>query len=139
MLTQEVLSNLNIHYNAIIRMSASKIGLTSSQAYHILSIPHDGISMTGLASRVGLDASTLTRNIQNLERSGHVTREPSQYDKRALVVKLSRIGADSLRAIEEDLEILNQKIVGSLELEKQELFLEILEEYVWLLDCERLK
>ena len=139
MRAQEVLSSLNIHYNAIIRISASKIGLTSSQAYHILSIPYDGISMTELADRLGLDTSTLTRNMQNLERSGHVTRESSQYDKRVQIVKLSDVGAGSLRAIEEDLEVLNQKLVESLELEKQELLLDVLEEYVWLLDCERLK
>ena len=64
----ELLLDLTVHYNALIRRSASQLGITISQALHLLSVPHDGISMSHLSHKLGLDASTLTRNIQKLEK-----------------------------------------------------------------------
>ena len=70
----ELLVDLTTHYNALIRSSASKVNLTTSQVFHIISLPHGGISMSKLAHRLGLDASTLTRNIQKLEKLWHQTQ-----------------------------------------------------------------
>ena len=73
----EFLTDLSIHYNALIRNAASDISLTVSQALHLISIPYEGISMSVLSNKLGLDTSTLTRNIQKLEKLGLVkkTRE----------------------------------------------------------------
>ena len=65
---QELLSDLVIHYNALIRQVSSQLCLTASQTFHLISIPQDGISMSRLSRKLGLDASTLTRNIQKLEK-----------------------------------------------------------------------
>ena len=51
----ELLADLVTHYNALIRASASQLNLTASQAFHLLSIPHDGIPMSKLAHKLGLD------------------------------------------------------------------------------------
>ena len=66
----ELLTDLTTHYNALIRNAASQLSLTASQAFHLLSIPHDGIPMSQLAHKLGLDTSTLTRNFQKLEKIG---------------------------------------------------------------------
>ena len=136
---QELLSDLNIHYCAIIRNVAAKLNLTLSQAHHLLSIPHDGISMSDLSTKIGLDASTLTRNIQGLERAGYVIRKQNMPDKRVSLVYLSKRGAYSQKIIEQDLESLIQKLLITVDLEKQEVLLGALEKFVWQIDCERLK
>ena len=64
----EFVISLVSDYNAIIRAAAMSLNFTTSQAFHILSIPFDGISMSNLSQRLGLDASTLTRNIKKLEK-----------------------------------------------------------------------
>ena len=70
----ELLANLTTHYNAIFRQYSSRLSLTAPQAFHLLSIPVDGISMSGLANKLGLDTSTLTRNIKKLEKLNLVRR-----------------------------------------------------------------
>ena len=67
MTLQELLCDITTHYNAFVRSAASQLNLTASQAFHLISIPHDGIPMSKLAHKLGLDPSTLTRNIKKLE------------------------------------------------------------------------
>ena len=136
---QELLSDLNIHYCAIIRNVATSINLTLSQALHLLSIPHGGISMSDLANKIGLDPSTLTRNIQSLETAGYVVRNRNVSDKRIFLVYLSKQGADSQNIIEQELESQVQKILINLDIEKQETLMCGLEEFVWKIDCMRQK
>ena len=88
----ELLTNLTTHYNAIFRQYSSRLSLTAPQAFHLLSIPVDGISMSGLASKLGLDTSTLTRNIKKLENLDLVRRKQDRNDKRILAVYLTDKG-----------------------------------------------
>ena len=67
----DLLVDVTIETNAAIRTIASKLSLTASQAYHLLLIPFDGIPMSELAKKLGLDSSTLTRNISNLEKHNY--------------------------------------------------------------------
>ena len=76
----ELLTDLAAGTNGIIRSTASKFSLTASQAFHLLSIPYDGIPMSDLALRLGLDNSTLTRNVQKLEGLGLIGREHGTYE-----------------------------------------------------------
>ena len=88
-----LLADLASSTNAIIRSAASSFNITASQAYHLLSIPFDGIPMSGLAHRLGLDNSTLTRNIQKLKSLGLVEQQTDAYDKRIQRVILSNKGS----------------------------------------------
>ena len=83
----ELLTDLASGTNAIIRSTASMFNLTASQAFHLLLIPFDGIPMSDLALRLGLDNSTLTRNIQKLEKMELVKRQSDNYDKHFLVIR----------------------------------------------------
>ena len=103
----ELLTNLTTHYNAIFRQYSSQLSLTAQQAFHLLSIPVDGISMSGLANRLGLDTSTLTRNIQKLEKLDLVRRKQDRNDKRILAVYLTDKGRGKVEKIEDFLLDLN--------------------------------
>ena len=133
----ELLVDLTTHYNALIRSTASQLHLTASQAFHLISIPHDGIPMSKLAHRLGLDASTLTRNIQKLENLGLVRRMHDSYDKRVQKVVLTKQGLDITEEIEDILHQMNNSIIEQIDLDTQENMCELLEKLVWSMDCMR--
>ncbi|SUZ95026.1 uncharacterized protein METZ01_LOCUS47880 [marine metagenome] len=133
----ELLTNLTTHYNAIFRQYSSRLSLTAPQAFHLLSIPVDGISMSGLANKLGLDTSTLTRNIQKLEKLDLVRRKQDRNDKRILVVYLTDKGRGKVEKIEESLLDLNFSMMKYIDLDDQENIPEMLEKLVWAMDCIR--
>jgi len=133
----ELLTNLTTHYNAIFRQYSSRLSLTAPQAFHLLSIPADGISMSGLANKLGLDTSTLTRNIQKLEKLDLVRRKQDRNDKRILVVYLTDKGRGRVEKIEESLLDLNFSMMKYIDLDDQENIPEMLEKLVWAMDCIR--
>ena len=130
----ELLTNLTTHYNAIFRQYSSRLSLTAPQAFHLLSIPVDGISMSGLANKLGLDTSTLTRNIQKLEKLEFVRRKQDRNDKRILMVYLTDKGREK---VEESLLDLNFSMMKYIDLDDQENIPEMLEKLVWAMDCIR--
>ena len=135
----ELLTDLASGTNAIIRFTASMFNLTASQAFHLLLIPFDGIPMSDLALRLGLDNSTLTRNIQKLEKMNLVKRQQDNYDKRIHRVVLTQEGGDLLLRIEECLEGKNANILDKIDLDTQEHLLSVLEKLSWALECTREK
>jgi DNA-binding MarR family transcriptional regulator len=133
----ELLANLTTHYNALFRQYSSRLSLTAPQAFHLLSIPVDGISMSGLANKLGLDTSTLTRNIQKLEKLDLVRRKQDRNDKRILAVYLTDKGRGKVEKIEESLLNLNFSMMKYIDLDDQENIPEMLEKLVWAMDCFR--
>ena len=133
----ELLTNLTTHYNAIVRQYSSLLSLTAPQAFHLLSIPVDGISMSGLANKLGLDTSTLTRNIQKLEKLDLVRRKQDRNDKRILVVYLTEKGRGKVEKVENSLLDLNFSMMKYIDLDDQENIPEMLEKLVWAMDCIR--
>ena len=135
----ELLIDITTHYNALIRSAASQLNLTASQAFHLISIPHDGISMSKLAHKLGLDASTLTRNIQKLENLGLIERKCDYYDKRVQKAVLTEKGEEMVELLEESLLEMNHSIMEQIDLDSQENITDILEKIVWAMDCIREK
>tara|TARA_B100001245_G_scaffold217858_1_gene186643 strand:- start:511 stop:930 length:420 start_codon:yes stop_codon:yes gene_type:complete len=133
----ELLTNLTTHYNAIFRQYSSRLSLTAPQAFHLLSIPVDGISMSGLANKLGLDTSTLTRNIQKLEKLDLVRRKQDRNDKRILAVYLTDKGRGKVEKVENSLLDLNFSMMKYIDLDDQENIPEMLEKLVWAMDCIR--
>ena len=63
----EELLNLNANFTSIVRKTSKKYNITLPQALILFHISIRGSSMSGLAARLGLDPSTITRNIGKLE------------------------------------------------------------------------
>ena len=135
----ELLTDLTTHYNALIRYYASRLSLTAPQAFHLLSVSTDGISMSGLAHKLGLDNSTLTRNIQKLETLGLVLRKQDNFDKRVFRVHLTKKGRVIVEEFENLLLDLNCSMLKHIDLDDQENIPEMLEKLVWAMDCIREK
>ena len=135
----ELLTDLTTHYNALIRYYASRLSLTAPQAFHLLSVSTDGISMPGLAHKLGLDNSTLTRNIQKLETLELVLRKQDNFDKRVFRVHLTKKGRVIVEQFENLLLDLNYSMLKHIDLDDQENIPEMLEKLVWAMDCIREK
>ncbi len=135
----ELLTDLTTHYNALIRYYASRLSLTASQAFHLLAVSTDGISMSGLAHKLGLDNSTLTRNIQKLETLELVLRKQDNFDKRVFRVHLTKKGRVIVEQFENLLLDLNYSMLKHIDLDDQENIPEMLEKLVWAMDCIREK
>ena len=133
----ELLTDLASNTNAIIRAAASMFNLTASQAFHLLSIPFDGIPMSGLAAWLGLDNSTLTRNIQKLEDLGLVRRGVDNHDKRIQRVILTKDGASLVGSLETHIEEQFHDILEQIDLDTQEHLLTDLEKLSWAMEYSR--
>lgn len=89
----ENLSEISIQYFALVRQLSAKFELTLSQTLILLSISFDGITMSDLSEKLGIDISTMTRNIQRIEKKGLVKRSPNPNDKRSIKLFLSNRGS----------------------------------------------
>ena len=135
----ELLTDLTTHYNALIRYYASRLSLTAPQAFHLLAVSIDGISMSSLAHKLGLDNSTLTRNIQKLETLELVLRKQDNFDKRVFRVHLTKKGRVIVEQFENLLLDLNYSMLKHIDLDDQENIPDMLEKLVWAMDCIREK
>lgn len=61
--------------------------------------PEPGVRLSELAAGLGLDLSTVSRQIPPLEDAGFVTRRPDPDDRRASLVHLTPAGVDASRRI----------------------------------------
>ena len=89
----ENLSEISIQYFALVRQLSSKFELTLSQTLILLSISFDGITISDLSEKLGIDISTMTRNIQRIEKKGLIKRLPNPDDKRSIKLFLSKRGS----------------------------------------------
>ena len=89
----ENLSEISIQYFALVRQLSSKFELTLSQTLILLSISFDGITISDLSEKLGIDISTMTRNIQRIEKKGLIKRLPNPDDKRSIQLFLSNRGS----------------------------------------------
>ena len=80
-----------------------KLGLTYPQ-YLVLSVLWEGDDQTisGIASRLDLEPSTITPLMKRLEKAGHVTRTRNPADERQVRVRLTEQGR-AVRAQTKDL------------------------------------
>ena len=88
----EEILNLNANFTSIVRKISKKYHITLPQALILFNISSRGTSMSGLAYRLGLDPSTVTRNIEKLELRNFLYREKSILDTRVINVYKSNEG-----------------------------------------------
>ena len=127
----EFLSSFLIDLQRLFRLDISIKDITYSQVLAIISIPNDGVEMSELARKLGLDNSTVTRLIVRLEKKDWVGREKSKRDKRAIKVFLKTKGFVIQQDIEKKIESIGEKIKMEIDDEKRESILEHLYTFQW--------
>lgn len=88
----------SIAIHRVYKPMLDKLGVTYTQ-YLVLSTlwENDGLTITAIADRLGLEPSTITPAVKRLENAGFLTRQRSTSDERQVQVHLSQKGA-SLQA-----------------------------------------
>ena len=127
----ENLSELSLQYFALLRQVSSKYELTLSQSLILLSTPFDGITISELSDKLGIDISTMTRNIQRIEKKKLLQRNQNPNDKRSIKIELSKRGSTLAESI--NLEISNniQKIINQYDLNTSNQIKNNLENLSW--------
>tara|TARA_B100001540_G_C15455155_1_gene482963 strand:+ start:167 stop:592 length:426 start_codon:yes stop_codon:yes gene_type:complete len=112
----ENLSELSLQYFALVRQLSSKFELTLSQTLILLSIPFDGVTVSDLSEKLGIDISTMTRNIQRIEKKKLIKRLTNPNDKRSIKLFLSKRGSTLSDSINSEISISLETILDKYDL-----------------------
>ena len=107
--------SLNVKLTAIFRIISSKYSLSFSQYCIIMKISSSGTPMSVLAKSLGLDKSTLTRNINILIKRDIVKKFRGNKDLRVYKVILSELGEKLKINLYSDLDIFTEKLLENLD------------------------
>jgi len=88
----ELLSSILINLQSVFKNNVNIKSLTFPKALALLIIPLDGIEMSMLSTKLGVDNSTTTRLIIGMETDGLVERKSSKKDRRVICVFLTKSG-----------------------------------------------
>ena len=105
--------SLNIKLTAIFRIISSKYNISFSQYCIIMKIKTYGVSMSELATSLGLDKSTLTRNINILINRNLVDKYRDAQDLRVYKVILSDEGEQIKEKLYSELDNFTSKLLSS--------------------------
>ena len=128
----ELLKQFLIDLQSLFRTQFKKLDLTLSQIILISSIPIDGIDMTTLSIKIGVDNSTLTRLIDILMKKGIVQKNRSSQDKRSYIISVTKKGELLQSKIEDEIDSFVGKIFRNTRLEDQEELKKSLSSFHWI-------
>jgi len=110
----ELLSSLFVNLQALIKREVNLGRASFSKIIALSIIPPDGLEMSALAKKLGIDNSTATRLVIGMEKAGWVNRKSSLYDKRVNQVFLTKRGYFLQSNLEEQFELIGKIVEGSL-------------------------
>lgn len=95
-------------------LELSKIGLTETTFAPLvrLDLDGDGITQVELANRLGLDASSLVRQVDLLEQRGLISRQIDPRDRRLRRILLTQDGRSELLRIRQKLGTVDAQILA---------------------------
>ena len=110
----ELLSSLFVNLQSLIKREVNLDRASFPKIIALSIIPPDGLEMSALAKKMGVDSSTSTRLGIGMEKAGWVKRESSSYDKRVNQVFLTKKGYTLQSNLEEQFELIGKVVEGSL-------------------------
>ena len=127
----EHLCDVSLNYFALLRKLSSKFDLTLSQSLLLLYVPFDGVTISDLSDKLGVDISTMTRNIQRIEKIGLIERSKNLNDKRSIKLHLSNRGKKIIALLNDDITNNLSPILKKYDFEKIEKIKSSLESLGW--------
>lgn len=102
-------------------------GVTAVQ-FAILSVlqENDGLDQLTLSKAVGIDRTSGADVIKRLVRNDLVTREPSEDDARANVVRITQAGRTLIKKMQPAMAAAQDKLMSPLNVEEQAVFIDLL-------------
>ena len=127
----ELLINLLTDLQSIFREKNRNLPFSLSQIILISSIPEQGIDMTSLSKKIGIDNSTLTRLVHNLQKKDIIIKSSNIEDKRSNILTLSKKGIEANKSIEENIEKFSKQIFSYFEDKNRILTKDLLSAFHW--------
>ena len=110
----ELLSSLLVNLQALMKREVNLDKASFSKIIALSIIPPDGLEMSALAKRMGIDNSTATRLIAGMEVVGWVNRQSHSHDKRVIQVFLTKRGYSLQSDLEEQFALIGKVVEESL-------------------------
>ena len=74
---------------------AGKKGSTMATGFALISIdPDEGTPSTSLGPKMGIEATSLSRTLKNMEEKGLIVRKPNPLDGRGVLIPLTPFGIE---------------------------------------------
>jgi MarR family transcriptional regulator for hemolysin len=128
----ELLKQFLIDLQSLFRTNTKSLNLTLPQIMLMSSIPTDGIDMTSLSHRIGVENSTLTRLIDVLIKNKLVLKNRNPLDGRSMLVSVTKSGEQLQKRIEAEVDRLGLDIFHHIPMEDQDEVKEILSTFHWI-------
>ena len=127
----ELLKQFLIDLQCLFRTKLRHLNLTLPQIILISSIPSNGIDMTSLSKKIGIDNSTLTRLIRILLKNAIVEKTANPKDKRSVIVSLLPRGESLQLNIEKEIDLFISALYKNIPMENREELKESLSGFHW--------
>ena len=128
----ELLKQFLIDLQSLFRIQLKQLNLTVPQIMLISSIPIDGIDMTSLSKKLGIDNSTLTRLVDILVKNEITEKTPNSSDKRSIILLLTKKGELLQLKIEEEIDLFVSALYQKIPIENREELKESLSSFHWI-------
>lgn len=120
---------LRTTWNSVVKAyntEAAKYNFTMVMGFALLSIdPKHGTPSTSLGPKMGMEPTSLSRTLKNLEERELIERHPNPDDGRGVIIKLTDEGKESRDIAKQVVMQFNQKIEEQFGLEKLKTFYEV--------------
>ena len=129
----ESLNSLLINLHSVFKKNIVLDNISFQKITALSIIPIDGIEMSPLSLKLGIDNSTTTRLIIGMEKIGWVKRVSSTLDRRVTQVLLTEKGIDLQIDLEKQIDAIGEEVEGCIDpLDRQKL-IENLSNLNWIL------
>jgi DNA-binding MarR family transcriptional regulator len=107
----------------------AKYGLTAATGYVLINIDEkEGTQATRIGPLLGMEPTSLTRMLKNLETEGLIYRQQDSNDKRSVRIFLTPAGKEKKQIARKVIKKFNALIYDSIPEKKLETFFEVVEE-----------
>ena len=131
----EYLHSFISHMNVIVRQIASQNKLSLSQYFTLTNISASGVSMSELSTMLGVDNSTLTRNINVLINRDMVEKSKSDHDRRGYTISLSTAGERVMDKLEKQMESTLHEFIADVDPASKQVLIDVIEGLNWKASC----
>lgn len=111
------------YYNQI----AAEHDMSFSWGFILINIEKEGTPSTSLGPKMGMEPTSLSRTLKNMEERGLIYRKPDKVDKRKSLVFLTKEGIEKRRVARDVVLEFNQKLYKNLPKTKVKAFFEVME------------
>ena len=127
----EQIQEITTHINGITRQAAAKHNISFAQAQFLLRVPSEGISISELSNLLGIDISTMSRNVKKLELHEFVQRERDSDDGRTFTLSLTPSGTELVDLLFAEIDAYATEILLTIPLDIEKQIGDVLEQLNW--------